>query len=252
MLTTFFYAEHVKSNQVMRTIRYIIWWLLLLSLPIFFLSLSIGYAINSLWLYQYGFDKYNVGEKAELTDLELEEVARGLISYFNSNDESINLSFVKNGESFELFNEREILHLKDIKGLIHLDYYLLLITGTCSLAIILLGWLWEQGRYRYPLNQSLFGGGVLTLAGIAILALSIILNFDQLFLQFHLFSFTNDFWILDSRTDYLIRLFPQGFFNDAAIICVSITAGLSIALVIASGSYLYVRKKIANIEGSDD
>jgi len=227
----------------MRIIKTITWWLLLFSIPIFFLSLSIGYAVNSLQLYRYGFDKYDVEITTELTDFQLEEVAQGLISYFNSSDPFISLSFNRNGESFELFNEREILHLKDVKGLIRLNYLFLLISGLLALSTILFGWFWEQGKYRYPLSQSLLGGGILTLAGIALLALGIVLDFDQLFLQFHLLSFTNDLWILNPTTDYLIRLFPQGFFNDAAIICVSITAGLSVVLIITTGIYLYTQKR---------
>ena len=37
------------------------------------------------------------------------------------------------------------------------------------------------------------------------------------FRYFHLISFTNDLWILDPRRDYLIMMFPQGFFFDSTM-----------------------------------
>jgi uncharacterized membrane protein len=30
-------------------------------------------------------------------------------------------------------------------------------------------------------------------------------------------SFSNNLWLLDPQKDYLIMMFPEGFFNDAAI-----------------------------------
>ena len=42
-------------------------------------------------------------------------------------------------------------------------------------------------------------------------------GFSNLFTAFHVVSFSNDLWILDPRTDYLIRMFPEGFFFDATL-----------------------------------
>ena len=75
------------------------------------------------------------------------------------------------------------------------------------------------------------------------LGLGTLFNFDQLFLQFHLFSFTNELWQLDPTKDYLIMLFPQGFFYDAAIFCAGITAGLAIILGGVAGGYLIAKRR---------
>ena len=93
-------------------------WLFILCLPILLLSTSLGWAVNSLRLYQYGFDKYNVGQTTGLVEPELEKVAKGIISYFNSDEEYIDLTVVKDGKPFVLFHQREVAHLKDVKWLI--------------------------------------------------------------------------------------------------------------------------------------
>jgi integral membrane protein (TIGR01906 family) len=52
---------------------------------------------------------------------------------------------------------------------------------------------------------------------MVILAIWAFFGFERLFILFHLVSFTNEYWILDPARDYLIRLFPGGFFYDAAL-----------------------------------
>jgi len=37
-------------------------WLFILCLPLLLLTASLCWAVNSAWLYEYGFEKYNVGQ----------------------------------------------------------------------------------------------------------------------------------------------------------------------------------------------
>ena len=132
-------------------------WLFILCLPILLISISIGLAVNSLRLYQYGFEKYNVSQTAGLDEAELEKAARGLISYFSSGEEYINLTVVKDGKPFVLFNQREVAHLKDVKGLIWFDYYLLLATLGYALGYAGVSFLWKREKYRKRLpNPDIF------------------------------------------------------------------------------------------------
>ena len=51
------------------------------------------------------------------------------------------------------------------------------------------------------------------------------MNFDSLFTVFHRLLFTNDGWLLDARTDMLIRLMPTSFFTSLGIkILLAVTA----------------------------
>lgn len=214
-------------------------WLFILCLPVLLLSASIAWTVNSPWLYRYGFEKYNVSAATNLTQAELKKVASRLISYFNSEEEYISLTVVKNGEPFVLFNQREIAHLKDVKGLIWLDYRILLGTLLYALAYMGGSLFWTKRRYWQQLAWGVVGGSGLTLALMLALGLSTLLGFDQLFLQFHLISFSNEFWQLDPARDYLIRLFPQGFWYDATLFCVFGTVGRAIILGGVAGWYLY-------------
>jgi len=219
-------------------------WLFILCLPVLLLTASIGWAANSLWLYEYGFEKYNVSQITGLAEVELEKAAAGLIGYFNSNEDYISLTVMKDGKPFELFNHREIIHLKDVKGLIWPEYWVLFGTLVYALAYAGISLFWRKTRYWRRLAWGVVGGGGITLALILALGLGTLLGFDQLFWQFHLISFTNELWQLDPTRDYLIMLFPQGFWYDATIFCSLITAGLAIILGgVGGGCLVFTRRR---------
>lgn len=210
----------------------------MLCVPILLLTASIGVTVNGLWLYKYGFDKYHIGQTTGLADSELEKAAAGLISYFNSGEEYIRLTVIKDGEPFELFNQREVVHLKDVKGLIWLDYRLL--AGTLIYVLGYLGVsLWRR-KDRQGLAWGVAAGSGLTLALMLALGLGMLLNFDRLFLQFHLISFTNEFWMLDPSRDYLIMLFPGGFWQDATLFIALGTVGM--ALILGGAGAIYLKR----------
>jgi len=217
-------------------------WVFILCLSLLLLTASIGWAVNSFWLYKSGFDKYYVSLTTGLEESELDEAAYGLIDYFNSDEEYITLTVIKDSEPFELFNEREVVHLKDVKGLIRLDYQVLLGTLIYVLAYAGVSLFWRRKKYWRRLAWGVVGGSSLTLIVMLVLGIGALFNFERLFIQFHLLSFTNELWMLDPATDYLIMLFPAGFWYDAAILCAGITAGLAIVLGGVSGGWLVVNR----------
>ena len=213
-------------------------WLFILCLPVLMLTASLSWATNSLWLYKYGFEKYDVNQTTGLAKAELDKAATGLISYFNSGEEYITLTVVKDSEPFIMFNLRETAHLKDVKGLIWLNYWVLLGTLLDALSYTSVSLFWRKRRYWRQLARAVVGGSSITLALMLALGLGALLNFDQLFLQFHLISFTNELWQLDPTRDYLIMLFPGGFWYDATLFWALGTVGPAVILGGVSGIYL--------------
>ena len=219
----------------MKIIEIIARWIFILALPALFISSSLAWGFNSLWLYDWGFQKYGVSGSTGLPAAELDKAARALIGYFNSSDEYIHVSITSNGRSFDLFNQGEQIHFKDVKGLVRLDYRVALITFLIVLAYGLTAIFWRQGRYRRYLARSWLWGSSISIGLILILGVASFLDFDQLFLQFHYLAFTNSYW---SAEGYMLLLFPGGFWNDAALICFSFMAGLALITGIIAVVYL--------------
>ena len=219
-------------------------WLFIVCLPFLLITASLGWVVNSLWLYKYGFQKYGVSQTLadsglELSDSELEKVYAGLISYYNSDEEYISLTVIKDGKPFELFTQEEVIHFKDVKGLIRLDYRVL--SGTLIYVLVYAGvsLFWRKRKYWRQLALAVVSGSGFTLVLMLAFGLGAMFNFDQLFLQFHLLSFSNEFW---SAEGYMLLLFPGPFFYDAAIFCTLAIVGLAIILGGAAGSYLMLTR----------
>jgi integral membrane protein (TIGR01906 family) len=202
--------------------------LFVVCLPLLLLLGSISAAANSQWLYERGFEKYEISARTGLAPEELEKVAAGLIAYWNSGDEFISLTVTRDGRPFEVFNEREVAHLRDVKDLFRLGYEVLAGTLAYALAFTMASLFWWRDRRR--LGWGLLGGGALTLALMLALGLLVLFDFEGFFLQFHLLSFANDFWQLDPSRDYLIMLFPEGFWYDVTVYCAIATAAGALVL----------------------
>jgi len=212
----------------MKIIKIIAQWLFVLCLPVLLFTLSVSTAANCPWLYQYGFDRYEVSQVTGIEPEELEKVAHGLISYWNSDEETFNITVIKDGQPFTLFNAREVGHLVDVKGIFRLIYKILL--GSFIYALVFLGlnlFLWKD---RKQLAAGLMWGSGLGIMLMILLGVLAITDFNWLFWQFHVFSFDNTMWLLDPATDYLIMLFPEGFWFDAAMFCSAFKVLLALLL----------------------
>jgi len=137
-------------------------WIFVLCVPILLLTASIGWAVNSHWLYKYGFEKHTVSQTTGIAEVELEKAATGLISYFSSGETNISLTVIKDGEPFELFNQREVAHLRDVKGLIWLDYWVLLATLIYTLGYAGVSLFWRRKRYWQQLAWGMVSGSGIT------------------------------------------------------------------------------------------
>ena len=200
----------------MKTVRTICYWLLVCCIPLLIITTNIRLGVSASGVYEYGFDKYHISQVTGIEELELKKVAHHMTGYFTSKIILAQVTVIKDGAEFNLFNERELVHLQDIRGLIQLDYWIQRGTLFLIMLCVIMLLLWLKDSWRIPL-KGLFWGSMFTLGLMGALALWAAFGFDQLFLLFHLVSFSNEFWILDPAKDYLIMLFPAEFFYDITL-----------------------------------
>jgi len=145
----------------------------------------------------------------------------------------MNLQLARGGSLQPVFNERELLHMEDVQGLIRGIFRIQELALGYLVLYFVIG-LAVQRRAFLPLAGRVLalGGGLAVALFVALGALALV-DFSELFLQFHLVSFANDLWLLDPERDYLIRLFPQGFFQDAALRIAALTMVQALAITLA-------------------
>ncbi len=227
----------------MRFIANLLTLIFIISIPLFLITTNIRLATNEIRLYQYGFEKYEVSAVTGIDGNELTQAAKGLIEYFNSSQEPIQISVLIGVEEAELFNEREVEHLADVKGLIRLDYYLQEGVTLYILLFALVGSIWGGRRFLHRLSRGLLWGGILTVVLLILLGIGALVGFDQLFLWFHHIFFSTDTWQLNPATDRLIMMFPEGFFYDATLFIAGTTAIEALLIGGISGGLLLRKRR---------
>ena len=218
--------------KAMNAIRIISRWLFIVSIPILLLSATLGWAFNSLWIYKAGFTKYEVGQALGLSPAQLDKSARELIAYFNNPHQEyldINVTY-DTGETASLFDQADISHMKDVKGLVWLDYRLCLSAVAYVLAyVVIAGFIWSRHYGRRDLALGAEWGGGATVALLCFLGVFAVTSFDWFFTTFHEIFFPQGNWQFPPG-DHMITLFPDGFWSDVTLLVGLVTLGLALAV----------------------
>ena len=203
-------------------------------MPLLLIASAVRFVINLPALYSYGFDRYEIADYTRIDRDDLISAGAQIRDYFNNDDQDLIIRTFVNGVLTEsLYNEREIIHMRDVKALVQGVYLVQTLTALYIAAFAAIGLAAQRKRFLPLLARCVGGGGILTLALVGIVSVGALVGFDRLFLLFHLISFSNDFWQLDPSRDYLIAMFPQRFFFDATMLiaaCVIISAALCAAI----------------------
>ena len=137
-----------------------------------------------------------------------------LLDYISGAQDNLDMTATVNGAVQPVFNEREITHMADVKGLFDLERRVKLVLGGLGLALLAAG---LPGRgWARRLRRAGIIGQVFWLALIAFVAIWAAIDFDGLFRRFHGILFTNDLWLLNPQTDLMIRMLPEQFFASVA------------------------------------
>ncbi len=144
--------------------------------------------------------------------------------YFNDDD----------GNMVVCFSPHEENHMADCRELLRRTGRARWFLGGAAIILLAAGVMLR--KYKKSFSTGLLAGfGIAAVIFLGLLAWGII-RFDNLFTVFHQLLFTNDGWLLDSRTDMLIRLMPTSFFVGMGIrILLAVTA---VALVCFTGAFM--------------
>ena len=190
--------------------------------------------INTDSFYKFEFNKNNTALKTGINENDLFLVVDNIQDFFKEkSNEKINMVVYISGIKKNLFNSKEIQHMIDVKNLIlniKLFNYLLWFT---ALILLLIKFSLSKEKKLISLlsiTRSYFIYSVAILISTLIL---IALSFRWIFYFFHIISFDNNLWILDPRTDYLIKIFEEVFFMDAAIFIGILTLFSSIIIFLS-------------------
>jgi len=173
-----------------------------------------------MWFYYWQYDVNNTYNVVNMRPDDLHEVTRHMIRYMQGHlnrDTGLQIMTVVGGIPRLFFSDIEIRHMVDVYDLFAIGFIIrnvaaiLLVFCTAVFAIF--------GRSRL---RHLFAGwqiaSVAVFTALAILAVTIAINWHHAFVIFHEIFFDNDYWILDRRVDLLINIVPYDFFITISLV----------------------------------
>jgi integral membrane protein (TIGR01906 family) len=217
--------------------------LLTFLVPLVLLGTVIRIEMNSAGLYCRGFEMYSVSDVTGIDDNHLASIPPHLVRYFNGLETSAQMEIpTRDGTELTLFHDYELVHLDDVRKLFSLNS-LFQSLGLAAI-VLLLASAASSHRHEDKLGAltGLRLGSSLALFGLVALGVLFATQFNRMFVGFHMLAFTNEFWLLDPRTDYLVMLFPTGFWQDVFFLAGGLTGLLALAILIATSVF---ERKIA-------
>jgi integral membrane protein (TIGR01906 family) len=229
-------------------LRTIVIGIFVLALPIALVTTVIRVTISEQAVYDYGVRNYNAERTTGIPESELIR-ANGDIRDYLVRDKTPPLApqvTNSDGERVSLFNAKEISHMADVRSLVQFMFTVQMIALAIALAlIVVMIVLWPT---RVFAAASLWAGIVMT-SGLAVVGALAVTGFDAAWSQFHQIAFTNDLWQLNPRTDHLIQMYPEAFWQDVSMALGSVLLTIGLGLIALSGTYLYLtRNEVIAVE----
>jgi integral membrane protein (TIGR01906 family) len=166
--------------------------------------------------YEKEYKKYEV-----LNDLNMEMedtlyVTQEMMQYLRGNREVLSVVTMVDGQEQDFFGEQDRLHMEDVQRLflggLRMRRGAMCMVLFCVAVLVLQKKKWLSSFLRVFWKVVLGFFAVLAILGIWIWK-----DFNRVFIKFHELFFTNDLWMFDPATDYMIRMLPEGLFYDMVL-----------------------------------
>jgi len=200
-------------------------------LPVF----SVSYYIKE-------FDKYQLSEKIRVTEPDLRAVVKNLQRYMAGIDKDLDVIVKVAGYERKFFNEREISHMEDVRGLFLRGFAVLGV----SLAVIIAAAVYiVKNKIYYEAAKNVIVCAAVFFGAFGLLAVVIAVNFDIAFVVFHELFFDNDLWLLNPKTDLLINMLQQEFFiNISKTIAAYFLGSMAAALIVCARACSVLKRRV--------
>lgn len=197
------------------------------------------YGDDEYRFYQKEYEKYEVTAPLHMEMDDVMEVTEHMMDYLIGREAELSVVTEVEGARQDFFNEQDRLHMADVKNLFlgGLKLRNILVIAVCVLIVLLFVFRVDVPMLllkAYGIAMGVFA------ALLAFLGVACAIDFSKCFTIFHKMFFTNDLWLFDPSTDYMIRMLPEGFFSDMAVRIVVVFVGLLIGL----GMILFAWKRI--------
>ena len=165
---------------------------------------------RSFFRWQYSLN--HTAESIGISEDGLMNATNALLDYMQDKRDDIKVIEVVNGSEREIFDERETLHMVDVKNLYlnAMKIRTILLVGSIAILTLLV---FTHRNQSYIILSNAYQNGLLFLGSIIFfIAIYAIVDFNGFWMNFHYVFFDNDLFLLDPNISIMINMFPSNFF----------------------------------------
>ncbi|MBF7096609.1 TIGR01906 family membrane protein [Alkalibacter mobilis] len=210
-------------------IRKILILVLVLTVPITALLTGVEIATKGDDFFYEQFQKNDVPQNTGMDLDNLMNVTDSIQDYLFGKRDDLEITAFINGEETKVFNQREIIHMEDVKVLFEKG---ILFRNMGAIVVLLAAAYGIVKRKRWIFKAFLLSVALYFAVG-AILGGMLYVDFNKYFNLFHEIFFSNDYWILDPRDSILINMVPLNFFMSIVRKILLVTTILILATPLA-------------------
>ena len=189
-------------------------WCFLLSLSI----VSICQVAFEREIYASFYEEEQLDQQLHVEDGVAFESLNSLLDYIEGKSDSI----------AAVFNEKEIQHMKDVRGLYDVAIRVKWVCLSSMLGIAVYFFYYHKKHMFSYLARGILQSSLCFFACLLILGMWAFTDFTDFWYRMHTLVFSNDLWLLDPATDFMILICPEALFST---IC--LRAGLIFSVVLA-------------------
>ena len=197
------------NRNLARTISAVASFLLITAL----LFTSLRIVMNDSRLHDKEFKRLGVAAAMGMSDEDILASMMRLVDYMEGRVDSVEIEVEVFGRRVMMFNERETLHMIDVRALYmawRTASYIMAAVAAAMFAVVAFARRREAAfdiAYGFVLASCLF------VIVAAVLSAWALIDFSSFWTSFHLLFFDNDLGLLDPLTSRMINMFPAEFFE---------------------------------------
>jgi integral membrane protein (TIGR01906 family) len=191
-----------------RILAFIAGWCLLITSLIF----AIETTAFQKSFYASFYENSNLEQSLQVSLEDIEKSMNLMLDYLQDQRDDLDGTITRAGIEKEVYNEKEKLHMQDVKAL----YKHAKMAGYIALGLLIVLGSYLLIHYKKE-GLRLLAAGILEAAGCFLILLAFIglwaaTDFTDFWTHFHQLFFDNDLWLLDPATDFMICICPEEMF----------------------------------------
>lgn len=211
-------------------------------LIVFTLILSVDVVVFNKSFYKYVYEKIDLAETENISEEDLYNSIYMMIDYVHGDRDDLDGTITSwKGVEQPAFNEKEISHMVDVKALWLHARTVMIVCGIAAAGIYILLFFLSRKYWLAFIARGLEQAYACFAVILVFFGFWMAVDFSGLWVQFHHLFFSNNLWLLDPATDFMIVICPESLFFTM-IVCIALLFGF-FALLLLGFSIYYLKKK---------